>query len=100
MTMTDSHAAHASLSHSNRPQGPPVIAGVPPDRRRAIVVGASSGIGAALVKQLAREGYSVAAVARRMSELENLAQSCAADSAATGGRVIVRAHDVNRADEV
>jgi short-subunit dehydrogenase len=77
-----------------------VIAGVPPDRRRAIVVGASSGIGAALVKQLAREGYSVAAVARRMSELTTLAQSCAADSAATGGRVIARAHDVSRTEEV
>ena len=34
-------------------------------RRRAIVVGASSGIGAALVKKLAREGYLVAALSRR-----------------------------------
>jgi short-subunit dehydrogenase len=37
---------------------------------RAIVVGASSGIGAALVHQLANSGYCVAAVARRTAELD------------------------------
>jgi decaprenylphospho-beta-D-erythro-pentofuranosid-2-ulose 2-reductase len=41
--------------------------------KRAIVVGASSGIGAALVRRLAREGYLVAAVARRKDALEALA---------------------------
>lgn len=41
-------------------------------RRRAIVLGASSGIGAALVRRLAREGYLVAAVARRQELLEKL----------------------------
>ncbi len=34
-------------------------------RKRAIIIGASSGIGAALVHQLARQGYLVAALARR-----------------------------------
>jgi NAD(P)-dependent dehydrogenase (short-subunit alcohol dehydrogenase family) len=81
-------------------RGPPRIAGVAPERRRAIVVGASSGMGAALVRQLAREGYRVAALARRRTELEQLASTCAAASAASGGAVLVRAHDVRDAGEV
>ena len=40
--------------------------------RRAIVVGASSGIGRALARQLVEEGWRVAALARRGSELEAL----------------------------
>jgi short-subunit dehydrogenase len=40
--------------------------------KRAVVVGASSGIGAALVRQLAHEGYRVAAVARRQDVLDAL----------------------------
>ena len=40
--------------------------------KRAIVVGASSGIGAALVRRLAHSGYNVAAVARRAEALEAL----------------------------
>ena len=63
--------------------------------RRALVVGASSGMGAAIVRQLASEGYAVAAVARRQQELENLSQE------ATGaGKVLPIVHDVNRIDEV
>lgn len=40
--------------------------------RRAIVVGASSGLGAALVATLARRGYHVAAIARRREQLETV----------------------------
>ena len=40
--------------------------------KRAIVVGASSGIGAALVRRLAHSGYKVAAVARRGEALDAL----------------------------
>jgi short-subunit dehydrogenase len=76
------------------PAGPPRIAGVPVARRQAIVVGASSGIGAALVRQLAAEGYQVAALARRAELLDELARECAPLAAATGGRVHVHAHDV------
>jgi NAD(P)-dependent dehydrogenase (short-subunit alcohol dehydrogenase family) len=88
------------------PPGPPPIAGIPHEARRAIVVGASSGIGAALVRQLAREGYSVAALARRADKLEELKQACAADGAQLGGgaqpggRVICQVHDTRDADEV
>jgi len=62
--------------------------------RRAIVIGASSGIGAALVRQLAAEGWRVAALARRAGELEALRAACADDCARSGGTVLARAHDV------
>jgi short-subunit dehydrogenase len=46
-----------------------------PDRhsRTAIIVGASSGVGAALACRLSREGYTLALVARRIDRLEALA---------------------------
>lgn len=56
-------------------------------RRRGIVVGASSGIGAALVRRLADSGWRVAGIARRESELRKLAD-------AGGGSVLVYPHDV------
>jgi len=55
---------------------------------RAIVVGASSGIGAELVKELAERGWRVAGLARRSAELEALAKEA-------GERVSVRTHDVH-----
>ena len=51
-------------------------------KSRAIVVGASSGIGAALVRELAHQGYTVAAVARREARLAEL---CDAINVAAGG---------------
>ena len=79
---------------------PPRLSGVPPGKRRAIVLGASSGIGAAIVRQLAREGYRVAALAPRADELERLRTACSADSLRTGGEVLVRSHDVHDRQEV
>ncbi|MCC6408237.1 MAG: SDR family NAD(P)-dependent oxidoreductase [Planctomycetes bacterium] len=61
--------------------------------KRALVIGASSGIGAALVEELVRRGYAVGAVARRASELQALASRA-------GGKVVIRAHDVSRFAEV
>jgi short-subunit dehydrogenase len=60
--------------------------------QRAIVVGASSGIGRATALALAREGVAVALVARRAAELERVAAE------APGARVYP--HDVTRADDV
>lgn len=39
-------------------------------RRRGIIIGASDGLGAALARRLAREGYSLALLARREDKLE------------------------------
>jgi short-subunit dehydrogenase len=82
------------------PVSPPALAGVPANKRRAIVVGASSGMGAALVRQLAGEGYQVAALARRESQLEELASSCAEACAESGGRVLTRVHDVRDTEAI
>jgi short-subunit dehydrogenase len=61
-------------------------------RKRAIVVGASSGIGAELVKQLAREGYTVAALARRADRLTALCSEV--NTAAGETRALAYPHDV------
>lgn len=61
--------------------------------KHAIVVGASSGIGAELVAQLAASGCRVAAVARRMDRLEKLAEG-------SNGAVLPFRHDVAATDEV
>ena len=63
----------------------------------AIVIGASSGLGAALTRQLAAQGYQVAAVARREAEL-----AAVRDSAKSGGRgrVCAYVHDVTECQQV
>jgi short-subunit dehydrogenase len=45
------------------------------NKKRAIVIGASSGIGAALVGELAKQGYTVAALARREKQLTAVCQN-------------------------
>jgi short-subunit dehydrogenase len=63
-------------------------------RKRAIVVGASSGIGAALSKKLAKEGYRVALLARRKKALNGIEQDINEISGET--RAISYPHDVTK----
>jgi len=74
--------------------------GVPRAERLAVVVGASSGIGAAIVRQLVHEGYRVAALARRGDKLRELEAEVAPLARSGGGAIFVHAHDVRDADAV
>jgi NAD(P)-dependent dehydrogenase (short-subunit alcohol dehydrogenase family) len=56
--------------------------------QRALIVGASSGMGAELARQLAREGCQVALVARRAEELNRLAEEI--NTTASAARVYVQ----------
>lgn len=72
---------------------PPVNRPLEP-RQRAIVIGASSGLGAALVKHLVHHRYTVAAVARRESELAARRDAIGRDS------VFPYVHDVTETTQV
>lgn len=63
-------------------------------QQRAIVIGASSGLGAALVRHLASHRYRVAAIARREAELANLRDSIGRD------KVYPYVHDVTEYEQV
>jgi NAD(P)-dependent dehydrogenase (short-subunit alcohol dehydrogenase family) len=66
--------------------------------KRAIIVGASSGIGAALARRLAAEGYTLALLARRAGLLAAL---CDEINAAAGEiRAVHFVHDVTDYDSV
>lgn len=68
------------------------------NRRKVILVGASSGIGAAMARQLAREGCNLALLARRADLLTALCD----EINTTAGEVRARAylHDVNQYESV
>ena len=68
-------------------------------RPRAIVIGASSGIGAALVSELTKRGYLVAALARRADMLQELCDT-ASLSAAPGVYARPYPHDVTDFDAI
>ncbi len=70
------------------------------DERSAIVVGASSGIGAAIARQLVRDGYRVVALARRAPFLRALAQECEPLARDSGGSLAVLEHDVHDTEHV
>lgn len=66
-------------------------------RRRAIIVGASLGMGAALARKLAKEGYTVALVARQKDKLDAL---CAEINQSAGEtRALAYPHDVSKYKE-
>ena len=77
--------------HDEAPSTPPPAKRA--KERCALVVGASSGMGAALVKQLSREGVKVVAIARRKEMLDVLAKEC-------GANVMPIVHDVANFEEV
>lgn len=60
----------------------------------AVVVGASSGIGEAVARRLAREGYAVALVARREDRLARIGDEINAQAGAR--RAVAYPHDVTR----
>lgn len=64
--------------------------------RRALVVGASSGIGAALVRRFAREGWEVVALARNETRLAKLREELADGP----GRVRTVVHDATDIETV
>ncbi|MBC7527665.1 MAG: SDR family NAD(P)-dependent oxidoreductase [Chthonomonadaceae bacterium] len=66
--------------------------------QRAIIVGASSGIGEALALELAKQGSEVALVARREGELRRVADRILAQN--PGGKALTYAHDVKHYAEV
>lgn len=66
--------------------------------KRAIVVGASSGIGAAVAKRLARAGWRVAIVARREEQLSEVADAIVRRDPKADPVVV--AHDVTNYGEV
>jgi short-subunit dehydrogenase len=88
-----SHAATEEHAHDQSHADAPPQSAKRAKERRALVVGASSGMGEALVKQLVREGVTVVAVARRRELLERLAHE-------SHGLVIPIAHDVAHFEEV
>lgn len=67
-------------------------------RRRAIIVGASDGLGAELARQLCREGYSLALLARRQEKLEAVCREI--NQAANQQRAHAYVHDVGDYEKV
>ncbi len=67
-------------------------------KKRAILVGASSGIGAALARELASQDILVAALARRKDELEDLCLDINTKIGET--RCLAFAHDVRDTDAI
>jgi decaprenylphospho-beta-D-erythro-pentofuranosid-2-ulose 2-reductase len=82
---------------------PPRKSSLPPSTplhplRRALIIGASSGMGAALARRLAGAGYAVALVARRKRLLAALGGEI--DKAAGERRTLAYVHDVGAVDDV
>lgn len=71
--MTDMLESIRPSLEDNVSMNPKSVAATPlHPRQRGIILGASDGIGAALARRLAREGYTLALLARRADKLETL----------------------------
>lgn len=83
----------AGTSHDKPVQATPLN-----PRRRGIIIGASDGIGAALARKLAKEGYTLALIARRKDKLAAL---CAEinSSVVNETRALAYVHDVSNYNE-
>ncbi|RPJ49747.1 MAG: SDR family NAD(P)-dependent oxidoreductase, partial [Methanobacteriota archaeon] len=81
---------------SNYPK--PVTATPLKPRRRGIIIGASDGIGAALAQRLAREGYTLALLARRKDKLESICNEI--NQTAREQRARAYVHDVAEYEKV
>jgi short-subunit dehydrogenase len=96
------HLLEENVSDSPNPAGQtqprPAPATPLNPRRRGIIVGASDGLGAALARRLAREGYSLALVARRNDKLEALCAEL--NKSSDGTRALMYIHDVTEAGKV
>src|SRR3954451_2476183 len=98
-TPTTSSASRRGLSRRRDPRPPPppglMIMG---DNQLAgavaVVTGASSGIGAATARRLAREGCAVALIGRRRRRLDDVADSIRG----AGGTALVLEADLNDPD--
>jgi short-subunit dehydrogenase len=78
-------------------QGPAPATPLHP-RQQAIIIGASDGLGAALARRLAREGYTLALLARRQDKLEALCAEI--NQSGVGGFAYPYVHDVCNYGEV
>lgn len=67
-------------------------------RQRAIIIGASDGLGAALARRLARENYSLALLARRKDKLEELCRELNSSIGTICAYPYL--HDVNHYEEI
>ena len=67
-------------------------------RRRGIIIGASDGLGAELARLLAREGYTLALLARRKELLDTLSDEI--NGTSNERRAFAYAHDVTEYDRI
>jgi short-subunit dehydrogenase len=80
----------------DQPQGRSASATPLNPRRRGLIIGASLGLGAELARKLAREGYSLALIARSKDKLDSLCNEI------NTNEILAQAyeHDVSEYDEV
>src|SRR5687767_8845506 len=70
---------------------------MPKDRGTALVTGASSGIGAAFARAIARQGYDLILTARRLNRLEDLSKQLETE---TGREAKVVSADLSQSEDV